>query len=158
MIFSTAETMRGIILDNFYYLKLKTDFWKFHNVNLRHRSWIYYDWHKNSSFHTHPSSSFNLLFKYWLCKIFVQFFLLLIIEVNGKSLLPVKQLFKTSWQVLEVGITMNSYVPSVIYEKVRVEPFWHADMLCFNRYRTVWRFKGHANFRTRIFVEKWEAE
>ena len=29
---------------------------------------------------------------------------------------------------------------------------------CFNRYRIVWRFKGHANSRARIFVEKWEAE
>ena len=30
-------------------------------------------------------------------------------------------------------------------------------VLIVNRYRTVWRFKGHANSRARISVEEWEA-
>ena len=48
------------------------------------------------------------------------------------------------------------YIHSNFHQEGRIN--LSNSFFSFNRYRTVWRFKDHTNFCTRIYVEKWEAE
>ena len=58
-------------------------------------------------------------------------------------------------------IQLTEYGLCVVYGGMDENPKPKGTILTwlfFNRYMTVWRFKGDVNFRARIYFEKWEAD